>query len=175
MITTSRQRQTSSENQLFWRWTNLDTSRNLCIGFGFGWPTWCTCRDFTLASKTLYTHRTYQTQQALSLLNNHKTLASRYGDLVSLTTRPREFGLSVRSIARVTSRNSNSSSNLVFYAQSTIAVISGRSVTSRPIQQQQQQNSNYIYFQSQIYIFRAKSAPIFVGVETERNCSPNES
>ena len=35
------------------------------------------------------THREYQTQQALSMLNNRKTLASRqYGDLVSPSTRP---------------------------------------------------------------------------------------
>ena len=47
------------------------------------------------------TNRKYPTQHALSMLNNRKTSASRYGDLVSPSTRQREFGISIGSIAWV--------------------------------------------------------------------------
>ena len=49
----------------------------------------------------LRTHRKYQTQLALSTLNNRKTLANGYRNLVSPSARPREFGISLRSIAYV--------------------------------------------------------------------------
>ena len=44
------------------------------------------------------THREYQTQQALSMLNNRKTLASRNRDLVWPSRKPRESGISIRNI-----------------------------------------------------------------------------
>ena len=53
---------------------------------------------FPLSSKTLhtYTHRKYQTQQALSMLHNRKTSASRYRD--ETKTKLWEFGISISSV-----------------------------------------------------------------------------
>ena len=51
---------------------------------------------FTLSSKTLCTtHCKHQMQQAFLMLNNRKTVASRYGDLVSPSTRQWESGISI--------------------------------------------------------------------------------
>ena len=49
------------------------------------------------------TYRKQPTQHALSVLNNRKPLASTHGDLVTPSTRQRELGISIGSIAWVLS------------------------------------------------------------------------
>ena len=97
--------QASPESQLFSRFTNLSPVRDkTCVQLGvcFGGQTGCTWRDTSSLCPRrpcIRTHRKYQTQQALLMLNNRKTFSSTYRDLISPSTRPREFGISMKSIA----------------------------------------------------------------------------